>query len=322
MRCLFNCPKTYAVSVDSRLCGRSSIGVVLPHRRRTLIRRTSTCTEAANGINMYLMADNPKTAGLMAKLTATGCSDMPLMYFANRMTHRLVNGSTFRRMSVMKVAEDVAGCNIAIHEHRSLKHVVGRTFCVTHANHPKPILVSLPGSMVTRLNDTRCPGGMGVHKCGPGASIRVNRLGHTVGLLGGTGHPLFLTNNNMMVSHTRRVFQRMIRGAGIPIIAAMVNGNSVPASRPLCVKGLNVRNTCTTGVTIDGYSILFSVKAEFGSEVAKGLRRFTPRTRVVRVSVSATSVSQGVRISVPVITSTGRTVAGVGRCIRRYSASG
>lgn len=319
---VFNCPKTYAVSVDSRLCGRSSVQVVLPERRRTLIRRTSTCTEAANGMNIYLIADKPKTAGLIANLTATGCSDMPLMYFANRMTEPLVKGSTFRRISVMKVAHDVAGCNIVMQGERSLKEVVGRTFCVTEAKEPKPMLVSLPGSIVTRLKDTSCPSAIGVHNCGPGAGIRVKRLGHTLGVLGGTGGPLFLTKNNIGVTHTGRIFARIMRGARIPIIAAVVKHNTIPASRPLCVKGLKVRKTCTSGVTIDRYSLLFSVKAHFGSHVANGLRRFTPGTRVIRVSVSATSVSEGVRISIPVITSTLRTIAGVGRCMRRYRAGG
>lgn len=147
---IFNCPNNTVVPICSTLCS-NNIRRLLYQRRRNTTVTTVNCTHTANGANIYVTASNPNTAGLVAKLTSTLLSSVPIITVANRMSTPFVNASTFRRISVLKLSLTYAGRDFLIRSLRRLPHVVTRTFSITDSNHPNPILISVPGSV--RLTD-------------------------------------------------------------------------------------------------------------------------------------------------------------------------
>lgn len=107
---VFNCPKNSVVPMFSTLCSRrGALGRVLIHRRRKTTRTTRNFTHMSNRMNIYLIADNPKTAGAVANVTSTVVSDAPVMIVTKRMKANFLKASTFRRISLMNVARPVTG---------------------------------------------------------------------------------------------------------------------------------------------------------------------------------------------------------------------
>lgn len=107
---VFNCPKNSVVPIFSTLCSRErALGRVLIQRRRKTTRTTRNFTHSSNRMKIYLMADNPNTAGAVANVTSTVVSDAPIIIVTNRMKATFLKASTFRRMSLINVARPVAG---------------------------------------------------------------------------------------------------------------------------------------------------------------------------------------------------------------------
>lgn len=110
MGAVFNCPKKSVVPMFSTLCSRErALGRVLIHRRRKTTRTTRKFTHTSNRIKIYLIADNPNTAGAVANVTSTVVSDAPVMIVTKRIKATFLKASTFRRISLMNVARPVAG---------------------------------------------------------------------------------------------------------------------------------------------------------------------------------------------------------------------
>ncbi len=300
---VFNCPNKRAVPFCSVLCS-TSVRRVLMERRRDTTRTTSKCTETSNHMNIYLTASNPNTAGLMANVTATCVSSSPVMTVAKRIPARLVKGSTFRRTSVVKVAVPVAGRNFRPGGPSLVPSVVGSDFRVTTDKEPKPVIISIPGG----VRRTRLAGFssavVSAPKCGPAVGNGVERVGGTFRVVGRTGGPVVLTNKKIVVSGTYYRLGGLTRAVGTPIVASLLNGNTVSRASSLTLNVLNVRNEGISGSCVGSSSLLVTVNVEFSSEAANELSDFIPSAGIVRVSVSPTRVNGGMSISLPVMKST------------------
>lgn len=301
---IFNCPNNTTLGACSTLCGcDSEVHRVLATRRRNTSRTTSNCTETANGANIIVAASNPNTAGVMANLTATGVSDVPLITVANGMAASRLKESDFRRISVMGVMGPIAGTDFLIRGIRSLTSAVHGTFTLTRRNEGKPILISIPGSMATggarfmraiprEPEAFRVEGPRGIHI--------IRRV------VGGTGHPVVCTNNNVVDTSTDRRFGTFTRLVSTPIYYSLVKLNYVPTSRPLYINGVNVRNNCRANVTATRYSLVVTYNTEFSSHITNSHREFNRRTGVIRLRVSRGRVGGGMGISRCVLKSVGR----------------
>lgn len=319
MSAIFNCPNKAVLGVFSRLCGcNSAFGRILASRRRNTSRTTSNCTHTANGINIYFTASNPNSAGLMANVTATCVSSIPVITIAYGINASVVNHSSFRRISVGNVAVPVAGRGCVMEGIRRLTSILHGTFEVTADNEGNPILISVPGSVAT--TGYRCcptPGRRPSRYIRPGAGS----LRETIRLLGGTGGPLVCLNNNTVsTSYDTRVVG-FTRGASYPIISSLVNLNTFPRGRELCINLINVRNEFRSGGTTSRYSILVAYKTEFSSHITNGEAGFTPGTRILRVSVSPTRVSGGIISRCRVRNSLGRILPLLAGTISRIGRS-
>lgn len=315
---MFNCPNKTVLGMCSRLCGRHSrVHRVLASRRRKTTRTTSKCTETAKGIKIYLTADKPNTAGLMAKVTATCVSSVPVITVAYGINIPLLKGSDFRRVSVTKMAVPVAGCDCVIGSMAGLTRAVEGTFHVTGAKEPKPILVSVPGSIATGIARCRgrCP-----NMCGQ-RMVRSRRrsLGGTIRVVRRTREPCVFMNNKTILSRTDGRLCRFTRGMSTPMASSLVKGKTFPKASRECAKVLKVRKAGTSGFKMDRYSLLVMAKTEFDSHMAKGATAFTGSTGVLRVSVSPTRVSGGIVVSLKIMNSVGTILGGVGRRLPRRS---
>lgn len=302
---IFNCPNTTVYPFCSGICS-SDVARVLIHRRRGTTRTTDNCTEYDGHPNIYITASNPNTAGLVANVTATCASSVPVITVANRIHSSLLNESIFRRTSVAKTYRPFMGRDCLIDGARSLPEIFGRTFRVTSANEPNPMLVSVPISVRRgRVRDFRCPRDMGVVNCGPGAGKRTVRIGGTIRTVGTDGHPIVMSNNNILDSNVGLGLRGFTRAANVPIVSAVVNVNIVPDRRRLCLKVLNARNGTITGHTLRRTSLMVMYNTELNSETITTPSRVDRGAGMVRVSVSPTRVNGGIGARVPVMNSVG-----------------
>lgn len=195
------------------------------------------------------------------------------------------------------------------------------TFCVTGDKHPNPIILSFTGGTRIRVISCRPVGLSFVHDCSPRPGPSGRSLRRTTRLVGGTREPLILMKRKMRLNGTRSRLHTFVRGTSVPYNYALLKLSTVPASRPLGGKVLNVRKGLKPGIGAGRYSILVTMNVHFSSHMAKGLSACTGRTGIVRLSVSRSRVSGGMGISMPMLNGYGRALTVLARLVQRGGRS-